>query len=250
MAKRVIGGFVALGASLLLVTGGVATAAVATDSHASVRSALAILGVKASDDLVDTLASDGRMGLALAKGKDRAEIERDRSAKEEDDEAGTESESDSARSAQVSAWREAFFDARAELRIDFDRCRAGEADPQPEGPGKSECAHIYVQAMKEASIAALIMSLEDEIDALAAGPATAATIAMIADLQARLDRALAKEARILGTEAARGSSADHANKGKSDDAPGRAGGAGASNSKGQGAIHGQGKGLEKNAPEE
>jgi hypothetical protein len=229
MANRVLGTFVALGVSLLLVSGGVATAAAATNSHASVRSALAILGVKASDELVENLSEDGRMGRALAKGKDK-----ERSASDDGSDTASASGSPSANSVRVADWRDRFATAREGLKAAFVVCR-----DTATGHEKSVCARDFAQGLKIASMQTLIAALNAEITRVNALVSTAETTAALDDLNARLERAEAKLARFQELGAANG----RGNNGKWGDAPGRAGTA-----TDKGTHPGLGKGLHRNAP--
>ena len=77
MGDRRLLGLAAGTAAAVLLVGGIGTTAYAADVRSTVETALAALGVEASDELVDDLAGEEMLDDALDEGGDEGGAERD-----------------------------------------------------------------------------------------------------------------------------------------------------------------------------
>ncbi|WP_169078988.1 hypothetical protein [Microcella alkalica] len=188
-------------AAAVLLVGGIGTAAYAADVRSTVESALASLGVEASDELVDDLAGEEMLDDALDEGGDEGDTEADESEGDETSDGTEEGEEELEESflawnERAELWRTAF----AEVKTEFDACRA-----EAEG-GKGDCAVAFSGRLQVAFAETLVEFLQSQNEAIAALPEEERAAAQ-AELDRRLEKALTKlertQERVDARDAAR-----------------------------------------------
>ena len=201
MGDRRLLGLAAGTAAAVLLVGGIGTAAYAADVRSTVETALASLGVEASDELVDDLADEELLDDALDEGGDEGGTEGDESEGDETGDGTEEGEEELEESflawnERAELWRTAF----AEVKTEFDACRA-----EAEG-GKGDCAVAFSGRLQVAFAETLVEFLQSQNDAIAALPEEERAAAQ-AELDRRLEKALTKlertQERVDARDAAR-----------------------------------------------
>jgi len=225
MGERRLLGLAAGTAAAVLLVGGIGTTAYAADVRSTVESALASLGVEASDELVDDLADEELLDDALEGGDEEGSEEE--GSEEEGSEDGEEGdgaeegeeeleESFLAWNERAELWRAAF----AEVKAEFDACRT-----EAEG-GKGDCAVAFSGRLQVAFAETLVEFLQSQNDAIAALPEEERAAAQ-AELDRRLEKALTKlertQERVDARDAARLAKALDEVEAESGDAEGDAG---------------------------
>lgn len=188
MGDRRLLGLAAGTAAAVLLVGGIGTTAYAADVRSTVETALASLGVEASDELVDDLADEELLDDALDEGDETSD-----GTEEGEEEL---EESFLAWNERAELWRTAF----AEVKTEFDACRA-----EAEG-GKGDCAVAFSGRLQVAFAETLVEFLQSQNDAIAALPEEERAAAQ-AELDRRLEKALTKlertQERVDARDAAR-----------------------------------------------
>lgn len=196
MGDRRLIGFAAGTAAAVLLVGGIGTAAYAADVRSTVEIALASLGVEASDELVDDLAEEELLDDALDEDAAAGDESGEPGGDEGGDEGGSTGEeleeSFLAWNERAELWRTAF----AEVKTEFDACRAevdaAGAESGETAPGaKGDCAVAFSGRLQVAFAETLVEFLQSQEAAIAALPEDQRAAAQ-AELDRRLDKALTK----------------------------------------------------------